>query len=148
MNDTINFTIYFVRHGKVTGEPSIYGSTDVDIEPINEVPVKEFIEKYKIDSHFKIVSSPDPCEHSGLTSEYLLWGILPSAYCKQHAEVRRLGTLHRLQTADLFLFFCKESRHMTCRNLPGSVRRGSRKRYGWLSVFSICLRWRTIFFSH
>ena len=58
MNDTINFTIYFVRHGKVTGEPSIYGSTDVDIEPINEVPVKEFIEKYKIDSHFKIVSSP------------------------------------------------------------------------------------------
>ncbi|MCR4554197.1 MAG: histidine phosphatase family protein [Succinivibrionaceae bacterium] len=52
------FTIYFVRHGKVTGEPSIYGTTDVDIFPIDEESVEKFIESQKIDSHFKIVSSP------------------------------------------------------------------------------------------
>lgn len=56
--DLIDFSIYFVRHGKVIGEPSIYGSTDVDIYPIEKEPVASFISQYKIDEHYKIISSP------------------------------------------------------------------------------------------
>lgn len=52
------FSIYFIRHAKIKGIPAIYGSTDVDIYPIDTKLIEKIITHNKIDNSFEIISSP------------------------------------------------------------------------------------------